>query len=98
MKPEKIYKVVDVNDELPTQMFNTISSGDSWKVGYFNKEDKFFYADTNFRHHEFPESWLKEEPQPQYCFSADELKKLLHKLFSLSPTEFAEYISSLNIK
>ncbi len=107
MKPEKIYKVVDVNDELPQD--NDLH----FCICRLVKSEKAFYQLAKWVSLDMQWScetvllnvthWLKEEPQPQYCFSADELLKYTNDIVrkvldGKVKTLDNEYPSSLNIK
>lgn len=60
----EIYVPISVEDRLPDQMFNTINSGDSWKVGYFHKKEHKsdqWSDDAYGTHLTFPKYWLEKQ-------------------------------------
>ncbi len=127
MKAEKIYKVVDVNDELPenSNTYHVEWHDDGraiilgactfrlWGKDEFDVSDEDDKDPQNPRGSQ-PDYWLKEEPEEQYCFSADELKEFARQVYtmgwankvncesvSMSKMDIAiaeQYLSSLNIK
>ncbi len=103
MKAEKIYKVIDVNDELPeVGRYGIILEGSDC----IDSANYTQYKTWDNLGENTPTHWLKEEPEPQYCFSADELKEFAKKVWNDCDDNWVknkgiklkQYLSSLNIK
>jgi hypothetical protein len=80
---------IPVTERLPTECFNTVNSGDSYKVAYFNKDKKpcdQWSTNISGTDWTFPEVWL--EKQSGYFFTREELEAEFNKIWAASENRF----------
>ena len=83
LETKEVLIEIPVTERLPTQCFNTVNSGDSYKVAYFHKEkhpSEQWSDNIQGNRLAFPEVWL--EKQIGYFLTKEEMDALREKIIS----------------